>query len=75
MAEGAGLPYVGSLMSLVTHGGVRYEGVLSSIDMPNSAITLSGGMLNAYMSTARPNVMVAKPPERPTHGVEKDSGR
>lgn len=48
MAEGAGLPYVGSLMSLVTHGGVRYEGVLSSIDMPNSAITLSGGRLYLY---------------------------
>jgi hypothetical protein len=38
-----GLPYVGSLMSLVTHNGARYEGVLSSIDMPNSSITLSGG--------------------------------
>eukprot|EP00890_Picochlorum_soloecismus_P000737 jgi/Picsp_1/1664/NSC_05138-R1_protein decapping 5 len=41
MAEGAGLPYVGSLMSLVTHGGARYEGILASIDMPNSSISLS----------------------------------
>ena len=43
MAEGAGLPYVGSLMSLVTHGGARYEGILASIDMPNSSISLSNG--------------------------------
>jgi len=38
-----GLPYVGSLMSLVTHGEVRYEGILAEIDMPNSAISLSNG--------------------------------
>lgn len=42
MAEG--FPYVGSLMSLVTHNAARYEGVLSMVDMPNSSITLSGGM-------------------------------
>ena len=41
--EGSGLPFVGSVMSLITHGEVRYEGVLSSIDMPNSSIALSNG--------------------------------
>ena len=45
MAEGGdgGLPFVGSLMSLVSHGDVRYEGVLYSIDMPNSSIAMSNG--------------------------------
>lgn len=42
MAEG--FPYIGSLMSLVTHNAARYEGILSLVDMPNSSITLSGGM-------------------------------
>lgn len=37
-------PYVGSLMSLVTQNAARYEGVLTMVDMPNSSITLSGGM-------------------------------
>lgn len=48
-----GLPYVGSLMSLVTHNGARYEGVLSSIDMPNSSITLSGGTECVYVGLCR----------------------
>ena len=34
---------MGSLMSLVSHSGVRYEGTLSDIDMPNSTITLRNG--------------------------------
>ena len=34
---------MGSLMSLVSHGDVRYEGVLYSIDMPNSSIAMSNG--------------------------------
>ncbi|KAL4421803.1 hypothetical protein ABPG77_009609 [Micractinium sp. CCAP 211/92] len=43
MAEtgGDGLPFIGSLMSLVSHGEIRYEGTLFTIDMPNSTIALS----------------------------------
>lgn len=43
MAEDAGVPYYGSYMSLMTHGGVRYEGVLTSVDMANSTLRLSNG--------------------------------
>lgn len=72
MAEAGsdGLPFIGSLMSLVSHGkrlaaggahwpllrlqtfsfcclpaagDIRYEGVLYTIDMPNSTIALSNG--------------------------------
>lgn len=45
MAEtgGDGLPFLGSLMTLISHGDIRYEGVLYTIDMPNSTITLSNG--------------------------------
>lgn len=43
MAEDAGIPYYGSYMSLMTHGGVRYEGVLTSVDMANSTLRLSNG--------------------------------
>ena len=46
MAEG--FPYIGSLMSLVTHNAARYEGVLSLVDMPNSSITLSGGTYGVF---------------------------
>jgi hypothetical protein len=44
MTEGdSGLPFLGSLMSLVSHKDIRYEGVLSKIDIPNSTISLSNG--------------------------------
>ena len=39
----AGNEYVGSLMSLVTHNGVKYEGTMSLVDMASSSITLSAG--------------------------------
>ena len=43
MGEETSLPYIGSTMSLVSHGDIRYEGVLYTIDMPNSTIALSNG--------------------------------
>lgn len=43
MAGNDGLPYIGSIMSLVSAGEIRYEGVLYNIDMPNSTIALSNG--------------------------------
>jgi hypothetical protein len=42
-AEEAGLPFIGSLMSLISVSDIRYEGTLYSIDMPNSQIALSNG--------------------------------
>ena len=46
MGENAGLPYLGSLMSLITHGEVRYEGILAEVDMVNSSLRLSNGERN-----------------------------
>ena len=43
MAEQPGLPYIGSTMSLVTHGDVRYEGILAEVDMNTSSLRLTNG--------------------------------
>lgn len=37
------IPVLGSLMQLISHVEIRYEGILADIDMDNSTITLSGG--------------------------------
>jgi protein LSM14 len=47
-ASSDGLPYIGSLMSLISQGEVRYTGTLWTIDMPNSTIALSNGALEAF---------------------------
>ncbi|KAI3424368.1 hypothetical protein D9Q98_009921 [Chlorella vulgaris] len=42
MAEGGdGLPFIGSIMKLISSGDIGYEGCLAFIDMPNSTIALS----------------------------------
>jgi hypothetical protein len=44
MAEGGdGLPFIGSIMKLISSGDIGYEGCLAFIDMPNSTIALSNG--------------------------------
>jgi hypothetical protein len=40
---GDGLPFLGSLMSLVSHGEIRYEGLLADVNMNTSTIALSNG--------------------------------
>ena len=45
MGDNAGLPFLGSLMSLITHGDVRYEGILADVDMTTSSLRLSNGGL------------------------------
>ncbi len=40
---GDGLPFLGSLMSLVSHGEIRYEGLLADVSMETSTIALSNG--------------------------------
>ncbi|KAK2076982.1 hypothetical protein QBZ16_005210 [Prototheca wickerhamii] len=43
MSDADGLPYVGSVMSVLSTNDVRYQGVLNHVDMPNSRITLVNG--------------------------------
>ena len=41
--QSAGMPYIGSLISLISKTGVRYEGTLYTIDMVESTIALQNG--------------------------------
>lgn len=41
--QSGGMPYIGSLISLISKTGVRYEGTLYTIDMQESTIALQGG--------------------------------
>lgn len=50
--QSAGMPYIGSLISLISKTGVRYEGTLYTIDMVESTIALQNG-------TAQPTTAAA----------------
>ena len=41
--QSGGMPYIGSLISLISKTGVRYEGTLYTIDMVESTIALQNG--------------------------------
>lgn len=43
MADSDGLPFIGSLLSLLSSGDVRYTGLLHQVDMENSTLALSNG--------------------------------
>lgn len=45
--QSAGMPYIGSLISLISKTGVRYEGTLYTIDMVESTIALQNGTATA----------------------------
>jgi hypothetical protein len=41
------LPFIGSQISLISKSGIRYEGVLHTIDMQESSIALQSGACGA----------------------------
>lgn len=45
--QSGGMPYIGSLISLISKTGVRYEGTLYTIDMQESTIALQDGAPHA----------------------------
>lgn len=40
---GDGMPFIGSQISLISKSGIRYEGVLHTINMEESSIALQSG--------------------------------
>lgn len=40
----AGIPFIGSQISLISKSGIRYEGVLHTINMEESSIALQSGV-------------------------------
>lgn len=51
--QSAGMPYIGSLISLISKTGVRYEGTLYTIDMVESTIALQDGMYASRATSAQ----------------------
>ena len=59
--QSAGMPYIGSLISLISKTGVRYEGTLYTIDMVESTIALQNGA-HVLSRLARPCKVIEESP-------------
>lgn len=51
-ADDSGMPFIGSQISLISKSGIRYEGVLHTINMEESSIALQSG--EAHGPAGRP---------------------
>ncbi len=51
--QGGGIPYIGSLISLVSASGQRYRGTLYTVDLNESTIALQNGASPLCSLTSR----------------------
>ncbi|KAG7229630.1 hypothetical protein INR49_012674, partial [Caranx melampygus] len=82
MSGGAGTPYIGSKISLISKAQIRYEGILSSVDTDRSTVALAKGRSTSatkddiyeyiiFRGSDIKDITVSEPP-KPHHGLPRD---